>query len=204
MKKRYDKDRPFRLDFAAAITAEQAEGGPRTLSGRAAVYGIAREDFKEWGLELIMQAGCFSDSLSDPAVRCLYAHDNAKMLGSIRGGNLALEDRPDGLYFSVTLPDTATANEVYTLVRHGHVWGCSFGASVKESELEGEKGEMTERVTKARLHEVSIVAFPAYEGTSVRIAAAKQFAAEAAASLPPVHNAEARAAVRGLRKAALA
>ena len=186
--------RILQLETQGEITAAESEAGERTLSGKAAVYGIARDDFKKWGLDLIMMQGCFSASLSAPEIRCLYQHDRSKVLGSIRGGTLELSDRPDGLFFTVKLPSTVTADEAYSLVERGDVYGCSFGAEVEESESEGTRGEqMTERVTKAKLNEVSIVTYPAYAGTHVRIAAEtersiKEYVASVEGDLPPTDS----------------
>jgi hypothetical protein len=88
-------------------------------------------------------------------------------MGSTRAGTLTLTEDDRGLKVSATLPDTTYGRDARELVRRGDVTGFSFGFSMPARGGDEWSADGTERVLKSvRLHEVSLVAFPAYPETN--------------------------------------
>jgi hypothetical protein len=88
-------------------------------------------------------------------------------LGSTRAGTLSLTEDDKGLRVSATLPNTTHGRDASELIRRGDVTAFSFGFSLPTRGGDSWSDDGTERVLKSvRLHEVSLVAFPAYPGTA--------------------------------------
>jgi HK97 family phage prohead protease len=89
------------------------------------------------------------------------------VLGSTRAGTLTLTEDERGLRVSATLPNTSYGRDAKELVARGDVSAFSFGFSMPARGGDEWNSEGTERVLKSvRLHEVSLVAFPAYPETA--------------------------------------
>lgn len=173
------KAREIRAAMRVDITAAEADG-ERVLSGRATVYGVKRIDTgNNW--DIITAAGAFKETLDAgaPDVKFLYQHDRAQVLGSMSGGTMTLSDKADGLYFSVTLPDTQLGRDTYELVARRDIEQCSYGAWLIESDINFNRatGKVKETITKAELREISIVTWGAIPGTSVEKAAEQEILA---------------------------
>jgi HK97 family phage prohead protease len=111
--------------------------------------------------------GAFARSLKNRNdVKLMWNHDTGAILGSSRAGTLKLVEDGRGLKVSAELPNTTLGRDTAELLRRGDVDAMSFGFSVpKNGDSWSEDG--SERTLKEiRLHEVSIVAFPAYTGTA--------------------------------------
>lgn len=139
------------------------ETGQR-ISGYAAVYNEPAEigDFTE-----VIKPGAFSKPLREKQdVRLLLNHDCNNILARTSSGTLALTADDRGLAFIADLPDTQLGRDVYTLIKRGDLSGCSFAFTVaKDAWPTQERREILEI---ARLFDVGPVAYPAYEGTSVK------------------------------------
>lgn len=112
--------------------------------------------------------GAFRMSLkkSRNDIKLLWNHDTSLVLGSSRAKTLTLTEDERGLKVSAQLPNTSAGRDAKELLARGDVDSMSFGFSVPSG---GDvwNAEGTERTLKSvRLHEVSIVAFPAYSGTA--------------------------------------
>lgn len=112
--------------------------------------------------------GAFRNSLkkSRNDIKLLWNHDTSLVLGSTRAKTLTLIEDERGLKVSAQLPNTSAGRDAKELLARGDVDSMSFGFSVPSG---GDvwNSEGTERTLKSvRLHEVSIVAFPAYSGTA--------------------------------------
>jgi len=96
----------------------------------------------------------------------MWNHDTGSILGSTRAGTLKLVEDGRGLKVTAELPNTTLGRDTAELLRRGDVDAMSFGFSVpKNGDAWSEDG--AERTLKEiRLHEVSIVAFPAYTATA--------------------------------------
>jgi HK97 family phage prohead protease len=135
-----------------------------TFTGYAAVFNSPSEPLPF--IERIAP-GAFKRSLkARNDIKLLWNHDTGSVLGSTRAGTLKLEEDNYGLRVTAMLPETTLGKDVRTLVQRGDVNAMSFGFSVPAN---GDtwNSEGTERTLRSvRIHEVSIVAFPAYSQTA--------------------------------------
>lgn len=146
-----------------------AEVAGDTLAGVAAVFGQTAEI--RGGYERIAP-GAFDAALErGHDVVALRDHDPSMLLGRTASGTLRLEVDDVGLAFEVDLPDTAYARDVRELVRRGDLNGASFGfLPGKDTLAHAPDGRQLRTHTSiARLLDVSVVAMPAYDGTSVTL-----------------------------------
>jgi HK97 family phage prohead protease len=143
---------------------EDADG--MRLEGYAALFNSRSENLG--GFTETINPGAFRSSLkSRNDVKLLWNHDSGAVMGSTRAGTLTLTEDERGLKVSATLPDTTYGRDARELVRRGDVTGFSFGFSMPARGGDEWNSDGTERVLKSvRLHEVSLVAFPAYPATN--------------------------------------
>ncbi len=151
------------------IEIREDEEGNRTVSGyavkwekRSHVLGFFfkfREQFKK---------GAFVESLNNDDQRFLWSHDTSKVLGRTKNNTLRLHEDEVGLRFELDLPDTTLGDDTYKTIKRGDVDGVSFGFKVEDDEVQEPDDDMVLRtIKKAKLLEVSAVAFPAYPDSEV-------------------------------------
>jgi uncharacterized protein len=151
------------------IEIREDEDGNRTLYGYAVkwekksnVLGYFykfREQFKK---------GAFADSLQKDDQRFLWSHDTSKVLGRTKNSTLRLFEDDIGLRFELDLPDTTLGDDTYKSIKRGDVDGVSFGFKKESDDIEEPEDDLPLRtITKAKLLEVSAVAFPAYPDSEV-------------------------------------
>ena len=139
------------------------EDGMR-FTGYAAVFNSASQPLPF--VERIAP-GAFKRSLdSRNDIKLLWNHDTGSVLGSTRAGTLTLEEDYRGLKVDAMLPNTSLGRDVRELIKRGDVDSMSFGFSVPEGGDDWSANGMERTLNSVRLHEVSIVAFPAYPGTA--------------------------------------
>lgn len=150
----------------------RAAGDGRTLTGRAVPYDSPTTINAEYGsFTEVIKPGAFARSIAERGdrVRVLANHDR----GSFPIGKPSrLWEQADGLYLESRIVDTQAGNEALALVRDGVVSGLSIGFRPVKADTSTD-GVRT--ITEAALLEVSLTAFPAYDGaqvTSVRHALA--------------------------------
>ena len=143
---------------------EDADG--MHLEGYAALFNSRSENLG--GFTETIQPGAFRASLkSRNDIKLLWNHDSGAVLGSTRAGTLTLIEDEKGLRVSATLPNTTHGRDAKELISRGDVSAFSFGFSMPARGGDEWNSDGTERVLKSvRLHEVSLVAFPAYPATA--------------------------------------
>ena len=118
--------------------------------------------------------GAFKRSLRQRNdIKFLWNHDSGEILGSTRAGTLNLSEDDRGLKVEGMLPNTSRGRDVAELLRRGDVDAMSFGFSVPQG---GDtwSNDGSERTLKSvRLHEVSVVAWPAYTATAGTVSVRK-------------------------------
>lgn len=136
------------------------------LEGYAALFNSRSENLG--GFTETIQPGAFRASLkSRNDIKLLWNHDTGAVLGSTRAGTLTLIEDDRGLRVSATLPNTTHGRDARELIARGDVSAFSFGFSLPARGGDEWNAEGNERVLKSvRLHEVSLVAFPAYPATA--------------------------------------
>jgi HK97 family phage prohead protease len=152
------------FDVDAFEVREDSDG--MHLEGYAAVFNSRSENLG--GFTETIAPGAFRSSLkSRNDIKLLWNHDSGAVLGSTRAGTLSLTEDDKGLRVSATLPNTTHGRDASELIRRGDVTAFSFGFSLPTRGGDSWNDNGTERVLKSvRLHEVSLVAFPAYPGTA--------------------------------------
>lgn len=151
------------------IEIREDDNGNRTLTGYAVkweqksvvmgYYRKFREQFRQ---------GAFTESLQKDDQRFLWSHDTSKVLGRTKNSTLRLIEDSIGLRFELDLPKTTLGNDTYETIKRGDVDGVSFGFTMISEEIEEPDDDLMLRtVTKAKLFEVSAVAFPAYPDSEV-------------------------------------
>ena len=152
-----------------SIEIREDEDGNRTISGYAVkwekkshVLGYFYK-FREQ-----CKKGAFADSLEKDDQRFLWSHDVSKVLGRRKNNTLRLEEDEVGLRFELDLPKTSLGDDTYESIKRGDVDGVSFGFRKEDDEIEEPDDDLPLRtVKKAKLLEVSAVAFPAYPDSEV-------------------------------------
>ena len=135
-----------------------------TFTGYAAVFDSPSEPLPF--IERI-QRGAFRKSLrAKNDIKFLWNHDTGEILGSTRAKTIQLIEDERGLRIEGRLPNTSRGRDVAELLKRGDVDSMSFGFSVPAGG-DAWNSDGSERTLKSvRLHEVSLVAFPAYAGTA--------------------------------------
>jgi HK97 family phage prohead protease len=142
-------------------------GDGMSFTGYAAVFDSPSEPLP-W-TETI-RAGAFAKSIrSRNNVMMLWSHDTSQPLASTRSKTLRLSEDERGLKVEADLPQTTLGRDVAELLRAGVVDSMSFGFSVPRNGDAWSDDGMLRELREVRLHEVSIVAFPAYPKTSASV-----------------------------------
>lgn len=159
---------------------KRAADDKRTLTGYAAVFN-SDTTIGDYFVERIAP-GAFAKSIRDGDVRALVDHDMGRVIGRTRSGTLRLSEDERGLKIEVDVPDTTDGNDLWTLVERGDVSGMSFGFRVTKQDWD-ETGDMPIRtIHEVELYEVSAVAWPAYDDTSLAKRSLEEMRKEAEAA----------------------
>jgi HK97 family phage prohead protease len=111
--------------------------------------------------------GAFARSLkSRNDIKLLWNHDTGVVLGSTRAGTLRLMEDSFGLKAVASLPDTQAGRDAAVLLKRGDVSAMSFGFTVPQGGDSWDKTGNVRTLNRVSLHEVSLVAFPAYSSTT--------------------------------------
>jgi HK97 family phage prohead protease len=114
----------------------------------------------------VIKRGAFTRSLkSRNDVKLLWNHDSSMPLASTRSGTMTLVVDERGLKVTATLPQTSAGNDARELIQKSIVDAMSFGFSVPAGGDSWSSDGNTRTLKSVRLHEVSIVAWPAYSAT---------------------------------------
>jgi HK97 family phage prohead protease len=153
-----------RLHVTPFEVRDNGVGQGMTFTGYAAIYNSASEPlpFREK-----IAPGAFTRSLrARNDIKLLWNHDSGQVLGSTRAGTLRLEETAKGLLATADLPDTNMGRDAAYLIKRGDIDSMSFGFSVPAGGDSWSADGSERTLESVRLHEVSIVAFPAYSETA--------------------------------------
>jgi HK97 family phage prohead protease len=123
--------------------------------------------------------GAFTRTLkSKNDIRAYVNHDDTLLLGSTRAKTLRIEDRAEGGWVEIDLPDTTAGRDIRTLVERKDITGMSFGFSTVKDSWSVDGNERT--LNEVRLHEVSVVTgVPAYPQTTASVRSLRDLATRA-------------------------
>ena len=100
---------------------------------------------------------------NDLTVRANLDHDDNAFLGK-SGKNLQLDNREDGLYYRLSLPNTTLGRDTYELAQRGLIDSNSFEFIPKEEEVRFNSGDEYRFVKRMHLHAISLLTkTPAYK-----------------------------------------
>ena len=112
--------------------------------------------------------GAFKESLQNDDQRALWSHDTSKVLGRTKNNTLRLFEDDVGLRIELDLPNTTLGIDTYKTVKRGDIDGVSFGFRMQKQFWDDkDKNNIIRKITKAKLLEISPVAFPAYPDSLV-------------------------------------
>lgn len=138
----------------------------RTVAGYAALFNSEADiggAFRE-----VIAPGAFADTLGSD-IRALVDHDSGRVIGRSTAGTLRLSEDDKGLAVEIDLPDTTDGRDLAVSLERGDISGMSFGFRVTKDTWD-ETGDIPMRTIQAvDLFEVSAVAFPAYDDTSLAL-----------------------------------
>lgn len=155
--------------LSSEIEIREVEGGLRTITGYAVKWEMKSVTMGYWRrFKEQFKRGAFTDSLTQDDQLALWSHDYSQVLGRTKNGTLRLFEDEIGLRFELDLADTTLGDDTYKTIKRGDVDGVSFGFQmVKEEWDESDPDNIVRSVTKAKLVEISPVAFPAYPDSQV-------------------------------------
>lgn len=159
----------FRTFDAEVTEIRQADSGDgMTFGGYAWKYDVPSLPLGHGFTERIAQ-GAFTRSLKSRVdIRAYVNHNDEMLLGSTRAKTLRIEDRPDGGWVEIDLPDTGPGRDVRVLTERGDIGGMSFGFSTVKDDWSDDGSERT--LLAAKIHEVSVVTgVPAYPQTTASV-----------------------------------
>ncbi|UPU00213.1 HK97 family phage prohead protease [Bradyrhizobium barranii subsp. apii] len=142
-----------------------AEQAGSTIRGYCALYSVPTTIGGEF-IETIAP-GAFTKTIATGDVLALLAHDWGRVLARQSAGTLRLKDTALGLAFELDADvSTPSGQEALGTVRQRAVKGCSFGFRVLWDDWSDDGPIPTRTIREIELHEISLLANPAYESTS--------------------------------------
>ncbi|MEW9139111.1 HK97 family phage prohead protease [Bacillus wiedmannii] len=155
--------------LSSEIEIREVEGGLRTITGYAVKWEMKSVTMGYWRrFKEQFKRGAFTDSLTQDDQLALWSHDYSQVLGRTKNGTLRLFEDEIGLRFELDLADTTLGDDTYKTIKRGDVDGVSFGFQMTKEEWdESDPDNVVRSVTKAKLVEISPVAFPAYPDSQV-------------------------------------
>jgi len=142
----------------------------RTIEARAVVYNSMSNTLRTSnGAEFreIIKPGALKESMERNDVLAFKEHNPAYLLGRKSAGTLKMEDRADGLYVKIDIPETSYGDDTLISAARGDLTGMSFGFNNAVSKNTKKGSEMIREISSLNLREVSIVASPAYNEAGI-------------------------------------
>ena len=175
--------RSFNIELRDEFGSEPS----RHIEGYGSVFNERSVDLG--GFQEIIAPGAFDGVIERSDVKCYLDHNPEKgILARSRNGqgSLALELDERGLKYSFDAPHTNLGDEVVEGLKRGDYSQSSFAFTVAdETWTKEEDGTYLRTINKiGGLYDVSIVANPAYEGTSVALRSLDAFKAQEETHIP--------------------
>ena len=144
------------------------ENNELIIEGYFAVYNSVYD--MGMGMSESIAPGSFSRSIAEDDIRALVNHDTTLVLGRNKvSRTLELKSDETGLFGRIRInPNDSDAVNAYARVQRGDVSQCSIGFEIISEETDfREDGTVHWTIRDAKLWEVSVCTFPAYEETGV-------------------------------------
>ena len=152
---------------------QRSEDEAPKIEGYFAVYDGVYEIAP--GMSESIAPGAFSDSLTGD-VRMLTDHNTNLVIGRTTAHTMELRDDNHGLWASALVnPKDQSAMDTWARVERGDVSQASIGFEILDEETElRDDGSVHWTIRKAKLWEVSVCTFPAYQTTAVQARTAQR------------------------------
>ncbi len=146
------------------------------ISGKAIVFNeisnvLYDAENNRYFREVISPEAISQELIDNSDIKLLFNHKRDQMLArNNRGrGSLKVELREDGVYFDFTTPNTTLGHDVAEMIRREDIVGCSFAFRDKDATWDFTDREIPLRTVRniTGLYDLSVVADPAYDQTSV-------------------------------------
>lgn len=149
------------------FTTRAEDDGRMIIEGYFAVFDSVYQIWSDMS-ESIRQ-GAFTNTIAADDIRALINHDTTLVLGRNTAGTLELREDERGLWGHIEInPNDSDAVNAYARVSRGDVSQCSIGFDIiRETSEVRTDGSVHWTIEEAKLWEVSICTFPAYEETNV-------------------------------------
>lgn len=161
----------FRANIDSRSVERREDGGPIGFKGHAAVFnkptwiGPKRFGFREQ-----VSPGAFAKTIKEADVRFLINHDPNFLLARNTAGTLTLSEDKNGLKTVADMAPVSYAQDLAILLERGDISQMSFAFEVvKDSwEIDDDENELR-TLLELKLHDVSVVTYPAYEETDAAL-----------------------------------
>jgi HK97 family phage prohead protease len=143
----------------------ELRGDGRTVVGIAVPYDAPTEIRDGYGAytETFVR-GAFARTIAERGDRVKFLASHNRQTFPLGRATLLRED-PTGLYLEARVSKTAAGDEALELIRDGALDGLSIGFAPIRDQWSTDRQTVTR--LEARLHEVSAVSFPAYDGAVI-------------------------------------
>jgi HK97 family phage prohead protease len=137
--------------FAFEVASVDGEG--RTLEGYAAAFGNVD------AVGDIIHPGAFAKTITERGsqVKLLWQHQQGEPLGRV----MALREDPRGLFIKAVISDTARGRDALALLKDGAIGEMSIGYDPVIFDYSQQDAKNIRNLREIKLHEVSLVSFPA-------------------------------------------
>ena len=178
--------RTFDAEITEIRAAESGDG--MTFGGYAWKYDVPSLPLGHGFTERIAP-GAFTRSLKSRVdIRAYVNHNDELLLGSTRAKTLRIEDRADGGWVEIDLPDTSWGRDIRVLTERGDIQGMSFGFSTVKDDWSEDGTQRT--LLAGKLWEVSVVTgVPAYPQTTASVRKLQALAQRTATNVDELNEA---------------
>lgn len=186
---------------------ERANGMPPVIRGISPPWNSRSVDLG--GFREIFAPTAFDHLLDRPVgdagpdVLGLFNHDENMVLARTTSGTLRLSKTPEGLEYTMELPDTQLARDLAVLLRRGDVSGASFAFSCRsggEAWSKDTDGTMVRTISSADLYDVSVVTRPAYPKSTAAMRSLEEWQRQHGDARPDADKSAKDAAAAALRR----
>lgn len=149
----------------------ETENDKKVLTGYAVVWNSMSLELDEGNgpFKERVLPNAFTESLQVRDLVMLGHHDEKIVIGRISAGTLRAVEDDHGLRVLNYPPESPNGQNIYVAVARGDLKSMSFGFYVVEERWVDEDGMRVREIVKADLDEVSVVVWPAYPESSIKV-----------------------------------
>lgn len=151
----------FAMTHTGRITASGSD--PLIFTGSLCAYDPSESGCDEDGVPVILQAGCFSESLRKKDLRLTFNFGWEYILGRVSAGTVKFWEEESGLRFECLAPNTSWFDELLVSIERADITGAAVEARPIASRFERRRGQKVRIVTKAELLGAAISSFAKFE-----------------------------------------